>query len=121
MAGPFFQDAFKAFITAALVAGNMKYCAVGTGAGPATAAATALSTEVETRVAGTQTQQLTTVANDTYQVVGTVTMTAPRVITESGLFDQLALGGNMGIGYGHAAINLGTGDGLQNTFKLAFS
>ena len=90
-AGPFFVDAGKA-ICSNLVSGLggmvPKYCAFGTGAGPADSTATALSTEVETRGTGTVSRVTQTVTNDTYQVVGTVTATATRAITECGLFDS---------------------------------
>ena len=56
------------------------YVGIGVGAtGAARTAAvgdTALSTAVETRTLGTSTQQTTSVTNDTYQVVGTVTATS---------------------------------------------
>lgn len=97
------------------------YCAIGTGAGTADPTDTTLFTEVETRVAGTSTQQTTTVTNDTYQVIGTISITATRAITNAGLFDQLALGGNMLIKGDFGTINLNSGDSLQLTGKLVFS
>jgi hypothetical protein len=42
----------------------------------------------EARVSGTSSQQQTTNANDTYQVVGTITASAARAIQEMGLFDS---------------------------------
>lgn len=124
MAGPFFQQAGMAIVTN-LVSGLggtvPKYTAMGTGVGPANNTATALTTEVETRGTGTPSRVTTTATNDTYQCVGTSTATVARVITECGLFDQLAAGGNMLIGSGIAAINLANGDSIQFTYKLQFS
>jgi hypothetical protein len=123
MAGPFFMDAGKAIVTN-LVSGLggtvPKYCAMGTGAGPANSTGTALTTEVESRATGTPTRVTTTVTNDTYQVVGTQTATTARVITEVGLFDATSAG-NMLIGSGISTVNLANGDSLQVTYKLAFS
>jgi hypothetical protein len=98
-----------------------KYCAIGTGAGTANIVDTTLFTEVETRVAGSSTRQTTTTTNDSYQVVGTVAITAGRAITNAGLFDQLALGGNLLVKGDFATINLINGDSLQLTAKLSFT
>lgn len=124
MAGPFFQDAGKAIVTNLLsgLGGTVpKYHAMGTGAGPADVTATALTTEVESRATGTPTRVTTTKTNDTYQSVGTITATTGRVVTEVGLFDQSALGGNALILSTISTVNLANGDSLQTTFKLAFS
>ncbi len=124
MAGPFFQDAGKAVVTnltSGLGGVAFKWGAIGTGAGPANSAGTALTTEVETRGVGTISRVTTTVTNDTHQVVVTSTATATRAITEVGLFDQLSAGGNMIIGSGITTVNLANGDSLQITYKLAFA
>lgn len=42
----------------------------------------------EARVTGTSTQQTTTTSNDTYQVVGTLTASGARAVTEVALFDS---------------------------------
>jgi hypothetical protein len=96
------------------------FVAIGTGAGAAAATDTTLFTEVETRVAGTSTQQTTTVTNDTYQVVGTITATAARAVTNAGLFDALTAG-NLFMKGDFAVINLATGDSIQITAKVAFA
>lgn len=96
------------------------YVAMGTGAGTAAAADTTLFTEVESRTAGTSTQQTTTVTNDTYQVVGTVTATATRAVTNAGLFDAAAAG-NLFMKGDFATINLSTGDSIQFTCKVSFA
>jgi hypothetical protein len=102
-----------------------KWLAIGTGATAAarTAAATdtALSTEVETRVAGAESVVTKTVTGDTYQVQGTINITAARAVDEAGQFDQLAVGGNMFVSATFAAINLGAGDSLQLTNQATIS
>lgn len=96
--------------------------AVGTGATAEAATQTALVTEVETRNAGTSTRQTTSVTNDTYQVVGTVTATTTRALVESGLFDVVTTSsGNMLVRGTYATINLANGDSIQVTWKLQFS
>lgn len=93
------------------------FVSVGTGAGTAALTDTTLFTEVETRVSGTSTQQTTSTTNDTYQVIGTVAITATRAITNAGLFDALTVG-NMFTKGDFAVINLITGDSLQETWKV---
>lgn len=63
------------------------------GLNPATLTAAATDVAMfdessEARVSGTSTQQTTTNANDTYQVVGTITAGGSRAITEFGMFDS---------------------------------
>lgn len=98
-----------------------KFIAIGTGATAAArtavAADTALSTEVESRTSGTESTVTTSVANDTYQVTGTVTATAARAVDEGGLFDAVTAG-NMGVSWTQAVDNLATGDSLTYTVKV---
>jgi hypothetical protein len=93
---------------------------VGTGATAAArtavAADAALSTEVETRVAGTESTVTTTQTGDTYQTQGTVAITAGRAIDEAGTFDALIVG-NMSVSATMNVINLVSGDSLQLTVK----
>lgn len=98
---------------------------IGTGATgaarTAVAADTTLSTEVETRVStNAGTRVTTTVTNDTYQLIQTTTATAPRAVDEAMIFDASSAG-NALISATFAVVNLGTGDGLQNTWTLKFS
>ena len=93
-----------------------KYVAMGTGTGQTTTATT-LATEVETRTSGTESIVTTTVTNDTYQVVGTVSATATRAVTESGLFDASTTG-NIFTYADFSAINLASGDSIQFTWKV---
>lgn len=124
MAGPFFLDAGKAIVTNFLATATgvnrPQWGAMGTGAGPANAAATALTTEVESRASGTVSRVTTTVTNDTYQVVATQTATATRAITEVGLADASSAG-NFLIMSSITVINLANGDSLQVTYKLQFA
>lgn len=108
----------KAFITALLQTSSAKYLAWGTGAGTAAATDTTLFTEAaESRVAGTQTQQTTTTTNDTYRVVGTVTATGTRAITNAGIFDASTVGNLIAKG-DFSTINLANGDAIQFTFNM---
>jgi len=94
----------------------------GTGAGTAAIADTTLFTEATPRAAGTSTQQTTTVTNDTYQVVATVTATGTLAITNAGLFDVItASTGNLFVKGDFTVINLVTADSIQFTFKTTFS
>lgn len=101
-----------------------KYFGWGTGLTTATAADTSLNAEAPetstTKVTGVSSRVTTTVANDTYQVVATVTASAIRSITEVGLFDAAAAGslyfrGNI------SAINANPGDSFTFTIKQTFS
>lgn len=93
------------------------YVAWGTGAGTAAASDTTLFTEsAEARVAGTSTQQTTSVTNDSYQVVGTITASATRAITNAGLFDA-STSGNLFVKGDFSTVNLSTGDAIQFTIK----
>lgn len=98
-----------------------KYAALGTGATGAgrTAAAgdTALSTEAETRVAGTESVVTTSQTGDTYQNVATQSITGTRAVDEAGLFDALTTG-NMFTSATLNVINLVSGDSIQWTWKV---
>lgn len=97
------------------------HVAWGTGAGTAAATDTTLFTEsAEARTSGTSTQQTTTVTNDTYQVVGTITATGTRAITNAGLFDASS-GGNLFMKGDFATINLAPDDSIQFTMKVSFA
>jgi hypothetical protein len=53
-------------------------------------------------------------------VIGTITATATRAITESGLFDASSTG-NMLTSADFSTINLASGDSIQFTWQLKFS
>lgn len=113
-------NAGRAIITSVLASSTAKYVGMGTGAGTAAATDTTLFTEVETRTSGTQSQQTTSVTNDTYRVVGTVAATATRAITNAGVFDASSAG-NLLVKGDFATINLASGDSIQFTFNLQFT
>jgi len=102
-----------------------KYIALGVGATGAARTAvvgdTALSSELaEGRTSGTESIVTTSVTNDTYQSVGTVTATGSRAVDEAGLFDASS-SGNMVLSATFAVVNLANGDSLQLTGKIQFS
>ena len=96
------------------------YVAWGTGAGTTAATDTTLFTETGTRTSGTSTQQTTSVTNDTYQVVGTMTAGGTLAITNAGLFDA-STSGNLFVKGDFSTINLSSGDSIQFTIKTQFS
>lgn len=95
-----------------------------TGLGPTTVERDVdLTGTTGSRTAGTSTRQTTTTANDTYQVVGTRTMTAagPTAVTVAGLFDNVTIAsGNLFVKGDFAAINLSNGDAIQFTIKVIY-
>lgn len=101
-----------------------KYVAMGTGATgagrTAAAADTALSTEVESRTAGTESVQTGSVTGDTYRVVGTITATATRAVDEAATFDA-STAGNIFDSFTFPVVNLSSGDSLQLTVDTRFS
>jgi len=117
-----FTNAGKA-ITANRVNGTgtaPNYVAWGTGAGTAAATDTTLFTEAsEARVAGTASVVTTTVTNDSYQVVGTLTAAAGKTITNAGLFDA-STAGNLYMKGDFTGLALGTGDAIQFTLKVVY-
>ena len=120
-------NAGKAITTNRLIGAGTepKFLGVGTGATTAArtavAADTALSTAVESRV-GTNngTRTTTTAANDTYQVVQTITATGARAIDEAGLFDA-STAGNMFLSATFPVVNLLTGDSIQITAQVQYT
>jgi hypothetical protein len=101
-----------------------KYVGMGTGATAAARTAantdTALSTEVETRATGIESQVTTTETGDTYQVVGVITATAPRSVDEAGLFNA-STGPQMFLSATFTVIPLSTNDSLQLTCQCKIS
>ena len=110
-----------AWVSGALSGSNatasMKYIGIGTGSTAAATTDTALGAEVESRATGTQTNITVTNTNDTYQCVGTVSITDTRAITEAGILSASS-DGQMLNRTVFSAINLSSGDSLQVTFKV---
>lgn len=99
------------------------YVAWGTGAGTAAASDTTLFTESseETRTNGTASRVTTTVTNDTFQVVGTITVaTSNKTITNVGLFDASS-SGNLYFKSDFTGLALLIGDSITFTIKAKFS
>lgn len=99
------------------------YVAWGTGAGTAAVADTTLFTESteEARTNGTKTRVTTTVTNDTYQVVGTITVvTSSKTITNVGLFDA-STSGNLFFKSDFTGLALAIGDSITFTLKTKYS
>lgn len=118
-----FTNAGKAIVTNRIIGSGTQpnYVAWGTGAGTAAVGDTTLFTEApEARVAGTSSRVTTTVTNDTYQVVGTMTASAARTITNAGLFDA-ATGGSLLMKGDFTGVALASGDSIQFTMKLQFT
>lgn len=102
-----------------------KFVMWGTGAGTAGVTDTTLFTETtdEARTTGTSSRVTTTVTNDTYQVVGTITVaTAGKTITNVGLFDVVtASSGNLYFKSDFTGLALSIGDSITFTIKVKFS
>jgi hypothetical protein len=104
-------NAGKAIITNRIKGAGTEpnYVAWGTGAGTAAATDTTLFTEsAEARVA------------DTYQVIGTMTASAGRTITNAGLLDA-STSGNLFVKGDFTGIVLNSAESIQFTFKVQFS
>lgn len=99
-----------------------KFIGWGTGTTPATAGDTGLQTPgTEARVSGTSSRVQTSTANDTYQVVGTITCSgAAKAITEVALYDA-STNGNCFLHGTFSPINVNVGDSIQFTIKSVFN
>lgn len=97
--------------------------AIGSGSTAATATDTTLGTEITTnggaRGAATATQVLTSVANDTLQLVKTWTASgAGFTVNEEGIFDNATSGGNLAARQIIGPYTLAAGDTLTITHKV---
>jgi stage V sporulation protein SpoVS len=119
-----FANTGKAITTNRLLGGGSipYYIGWGTGAGTAAATDTTLFTEAaESRVQGTASQQTVNVTNDTFQVVGTMTVAgAGKTITNAGLFDASS-GGNLFVKGDFTGVSLNVGESIAFTFKLTYA
>lgn len=116
-----FTTAGKGFVTSTLTSSTGKYVGWGTGAGTAAIGDTTLSTEAaEARVSGTQSQQTTTVTNDTYQVAGTLTSASTQTITNAGVLSASTVG-TLILHSDFTGVPLVSGDSIAFTFKLKFA
>jgi len=103
-----------------VVTNYFEYLAIGTGTTAADPSDTGLEAEVESRGAATTSRVTTSVTNDTAQLVYTWNFTSSYAITESGIFDS-STGGTLLARQVFDAINVGSGDSLQVTWKLQVS
>jgi hypothetical protein len=95
---------------------SFKYHGIGTGTNAEAVGDTALQTEVETRVAGTQ----VAFASKQYQTVATLSITGARAITEHGIFSASSTG-TLWDRSVFSALNLVNGDSIQFTYTLTIS
>lgn len=104
-----------------------RYMGWGTGAGAGSASSTDLSTAAtEARATGTSSQFTTSVTNDTFQVVGTLTANANKTITNLGIFDAAGTGSPPSGGVLFAVFDglsqaLNSGDSIQFTARCQFT
>lgn len=99
---------------------DMKYIELGTSTASVTTADTTLGAAVGTRATGTQSRVTTTVTSDTYQAVGTVSITDTWAVTECGLFSANSAGSMMAR-QTFAALNVVSGDTVQITWQIAIA
>jgi hypothetical protein len=103
-----------------------RYLGWGTGASAGSASSIDVSTPAtEARVAGTSSQFTTTVTNDTHQVIGTITASGAKTITNVGLFDAAGTGSPPSGGTLYAIFDglseaLNTGDAIAFTARVQF-
>lgn len=112
-------DVGKAGMIAALHATETTpYIGWGTGAGTAAATDTTLFTEVSAeRVASTPSIVTTTVTNDTWQNVATLTSVSGATITNAGLLDA-STSGTLYVKGDFTGVVLAAGDKIQFTIKI---
>lgn len=120
-----FTDTARALLANVLnntaLAAQPKYVAWGTGAGTAARGDTTLFTEAsEARTSGTTSRFTTTSTNDSYRVVGTITATGSKTITNAGLFDA-STSGNMFVKGDFTGVALVANDAIQFTIEVVFS
>jgi len=107
--------------------GEPHYIGWGTGATAGSATSTDLSTPAaEARANGTSTQFTTRQTNDTHQIVGTITATGAKTITNVGVFDAAGSGSPPSGGVLYAIFDglsqaLNSGDSIQFTARIQFT
>jgi hypothetical protein len=120
-------NAGQAIVTNRMISAGTepKFVMWGTGAGTSAVTDTTLFTETtdEARTTGTSSRVTTTVTNDTYQVVGTITVaTAGKTITNVGLFDVVTgSSGNLYFKSDFTGLALAIADSITFTIKVKFS
>lgn len=95
-----------------------QYVGWGTGSTPADATDTGLETPAaEDRVSGAKSLDTTTVANDTYKVIATITSASPQTISEV-ILNDASTSGNTYVRGVFTGIPLATNDSIQFTVKM---
>lgn len=134
------SNAGRAILTNRIKGGGTEplFIGWGTAAGTSAVTDTTLFTEARStsvsggnvnRVSGTSTRTTTSVANDTYQVVGTLTADAGKTITNVGTFDTDGAqvspgppsGGNLFVKGDFTGIALNASDSIQFTITIQFT
>lgn len=95
--------------------------AIGVGTASTTALGSESTTNGGSRGAATVTNQTTTTTGDTERWVKTFTFSGALALTEEGLFDNNASGGNMLASQSFSAINVVNTDTLQITHNVKFA
>lgn len=94
------------------------FVAWGTGTTAEAVTNTALETAAsEDRTSGTKTKVTTNTTDDTYQLVGSITATGTKTISEAGLFDAAAAG-SMYVRGTFTGIALTTSDAIEFTVQI---
>lgn len=119
-----FTNTGRALLTSALDNTQLTsptYIGWGTGTTTAAATQTALVTpSAEARTNGTKSRVTTTVTNDTYRVVGTITSSSSQTIAEAALFDASSAG-NMYVRGDFTGIALANGDSIAFTINTVIA
>jgi hypothetical protein len=95
---------------------TLRWHAIGTGNTAEAVGDTALVTEVESRVSGTQAAN----AANIYETVATITATAARAVVEHGVFSASTAGTLLDRTV-FSVVNLAIGDSLQATYRLTLT
>jgi len=94
------------------------FVAWGTGTTAEAVTNTALETAAsEDRTSGTKTKVTTNTTDDTYQLVGSITSTGTKTISEAGLFDA-STAGSMYVRGTFTGIALATSDAIEFTVQI---
>ena len=121
----YYTNAGKAYVAGALTGdvsvGASFYVGWGTGSGITATGTTLATAAAEDRSETTKSRTTTTVTNDTFRNVGTVTCAgAGKTITEAALFTA-STSGTMLVYGDFTGVALGVGDSIQFTVDLKFA
>lgn len=103
---------------------NMKYHGIGTGAGAEAVGNTALTTELTTQYAVSNTRATGTTGEqagnaNVYETIATITVSATVAATEHGIFSQAATGGGVMLDRTtFSVVNLASTESIQATYQF---